>query len=168
MGTAHATTNTNIVTELASSQHGVVTISQLADLDVGRRWIENLVRRGVLRRIVAGVYVIAGSEPTQRQHLTAGLFALGEESWVSHEAAAALHRLDRAQVDAVEFTVLRAARGRRVPYTVHTTAVLGRLDRVTVEGFRCVSATRTIIDLAHARVPRSGSKRRSTVPCGSG
>jgi hypothetical protein len=85
--------------------------------------------------------------------LTAGLLALGDQSWVSHEAAAALHRLDRAQPDAVEFTVLRSGRGRKVPFTVHTTTSLGRLDRVTVDGFRCVSATRTIIDLAYARIP---------------
>jgi very-short-patch-repair endonuclease len=72
---------------------------------------------------------------------------------VSHDAAARLHRLDRAPADAVEFTVPRRARGRRMPFTVHTTADLPKLDRVTVDGFRCISATRTIIDLAHARVP---------------
>jgi predicted transcriptional regulator of viral defense system len=155
VGMGTISTNTTIVTELASRQHGVVTIAQLAERDVGRRWVENLVRRGVLRRVVAGVYVVAGSEPTPRQQLRAGLFALGEESWVSHEAAAALHGLDRARADAVEFTVLRSARGHRVPFTVHTTTVLGPLDRVTVDGFRCVSATRTIIDLArpHPRDP---------------
>jgi hypothetical protein len=141
------------ITALASRQHGVVTIAQLADVDVGRRWVDNLVRRGVLRRIAAGVYVIAGSASTRDQRLTAGLFALGEDSWVSYEAVAALHRFDRALPDAVEFTVLRSGRGRKAPFTVHTTTALARLDRVTVDGFRCVSATRTIIDLAHARVP---------------
>ena len=144
--------STSTVTALAARQHGVVTIAQLAELDVGRRWIDNLVRRGLLRRIAAGVYVIAGSAPTRDQRLTAGLFALGEESWVSHEAAGALHRFDRAVPDAVEFTVLRSGRGRKVPFTVHTTTSLARLERVTVDGFRCVSATRTIIDLAHARI----------------
>src|SRR5262245_20186813 len=143
---------TATITALASRQHGVVTVAQLAELDVGRRWVDNLVRRGVLRRITAGVLVIAGSAPTRDQRLTAGLFALGEESWVSHEAAAALHRFDRAMPNAVEFTVLRSGRGRKVPFTLHTTTSLSRLERVTVDGFRCVSATRTIIDLAHARV----------------
>jgi very-short-patch-repair endonuclease len=143
---------TELITTLASAQHGVVSIAQLADAGVSRRWVDNLVRRGVLRRNTAGVYVIAGSEPSWRQQLTAGLLALGESSWVSHEAAAALHRLDRARDDAVEFTVLRDAKGRRVPFTVHTTTRLSRLDRVTVDGFRCLSATRTLIDLAHSRV----------------
>jgi hypothetical protein len=144
---------TAAITDLAARQHGVVHVSQLAELDVRRRWIDNLVRRGVLFRLGSGVYVIAGSESTQHQQLTAGLFALGESSWVSHEAAAALHGLDRHRSGAVEFTVLRSGRGHRVPFRVHTTGSLGPLDRVVVDGFRCVSATRTIIDLAHTRIP---------------
>jgi hypothetical protein len=145
-------TATTTITTLASKQHGVVSLAQLAEDGVTRRWVDNLTRRGMLRRAAAGVYVVTGSEPTWDQRLTTGLLALGEESWVSHEAAASLHGLDRARTDAVEFTVLRAARGRRVPFAVHTTEALSGLDRVTVNGYRCTSATRTIIDLAHARV----------------
>lgn len=40
-----------------------------------------------------------------------------------------------------------------MPFVVHTTATVGRLDVVDVDGLRCASATRTIIDLAHARIP---------------
>ena len=36
---------------------------------------------------------------------------------------------------------------------VHTTDHVGPLDVVTVDGFRCSSATRTIIDLAYLGVP---------------
>jgi hypothetical protein len=145
---------TSVLTDLASAQHGVVGIGQLVDGGVSRRWIDNLVRRGMLRRIAPGTYVVAGSAPTRLQSLTAGLLALGDESWVSHEAAASLHGLDRSRDDAVEFTVPRCAKGRRVPFRVHTTAQLALIDRVTVDGFRCLSATRTIIDLARARVAR--------------
>ena len=53
-----------------------------------------------------------------------GLLCLGAESWVSHEAAAALHDLDRHVDGAVEFTVLRARRGLEVPFRLHTTATL--------------------------------------------
>ena len=41
-----------------------------------------------------------------------------------------------------------------MPFVVHTTESLRPLDRVVVDGFRCLSATRTVIDLAHARVSR--------------
>ena len=145
---------TSILTALASTQHGVVALDQLAERGVSRRWVENLVRRGMLSRIASGTYVVAGSAPTRLQQLTAGLLALGEESWVSHEAAASMHGLDRSRDDAVEFTVLRRSKGRRVPFAVHTTAELPLIDRVMVDGFRCISATRTIIDLARARVAR--------------
>jgi hypothetical protein len=74
---------------LAAQQYGVVIIDQLLALGVTRRWIDNLVRRGVLRR--RGVYVVCGSVETWRQRAMVGLLALGEKSWVSHEAAAVLH-----------------------------------------------------------------------------
>jgi hypothetical protein len=140
---------------LAAGQHGVVTVEQLRACGVSRRWLDNLTRRGVLRRVAAGVYVVAGSTNGWPQRLTIGLCTLGEQSWVSHEAAAALHGLDRSRRNAVEFTVLRQARGRRSASVVHTTGCLPPLDRVVVDGFRCISATRTVIDLAHARVPRA-------------
>ena len=38
-----------------------------------------------------------------------------------------------------------------LPFTVHTTTMLKPIDFVVVDGFRTMSATRTIIDLAHAR-----------------
>ena len=107
----------------------------------------------MLDRTAPGVYTVTGSADTWHRRLTVGLLALGERSWVSHEAAARLHRFDRAIDEAVEFTVERQGRGRRMPFTVHTTSALQRIDCVTVDGFRCLSATRTIIDLARARVP---------------
>jgi hypothetical protein len=62
-------------------------------------------------RVAPGVYTVAGSPATWQQRLTVGLLALGEDSWVSHEAAARLHGLDRAPKDAVEFTVAREGAG---------------------------------------------------------
>lgn len=139
---------------LARRQHGAVSVDHLPD-GVTRRWVDNLSRRGMLERAAPGVYVVAGSAATWHRALTVGLLALGEASWVSHEAAAALHGLDRTPAEPVEFTVTREARGRRMPFQVHTTAVLPKLDQVVVGRFRTVSATRTVIDLAHARVSRA-------------
>ncbi|MET0460731.1 MAG: type IV toxin-antitoxin system AbiEi family antitoxin domain-containing protein [Ilumatobacteraceae bacterium] len=146
---------TTALMTLAQAQHGAVGVDQLAGIDVTRRWLDNLTRRGVLDRAAPGVYTVAGSTSTWRQRLTVGLLALGDASWVSHEAAAKLHAFDRARDDAVEFTVERTARGRRMPFTVHTTAAVPQIDRVTVDEFRCISATRTRRDLARARVPRA-------------
>lgn len=80
---------------------------------------------------------------------------LGEQSVVSYEAAAALHQLDRPNPRAVEFTVPRRARPGSTDLVVHTTDRLPAIDIVAVAGFRTTSATRTIIDLAHARARRT-------------
>jgi hypothetical protein len=89
---------------------------------------------------------------TWPQRLQVGLLALGPASWISHDAAARLHGLDRSPRDAVELTVLRAQRGRAGPYVVHTTSDVPPIDAVVVDGFRVLSATRTVLDLARARV----------------
>ena len=83
-----------------------------------------------------------------------GLLSLGPDSWVSHEAAACLHQLDRSINGAVEFTVARNRRGVELPFRIHTTDTLPEVDRTHVGPFRVISATRTIIDLARLRVSR--------------
>ena len=121
---------------------GVTSKAQKAALAVG--WLVG---------VEPTVLVVAGSPDTWHRRLRIGLLALDGRGWVSHDAAARLHGLDRAKEDAVEFTVPRRSRNLSCSATVHTTDRVGRLDVVTVEGFRCSSATRTIIDLARARAP---------------
>src|SRR5829696_4116521 len=124
--------STTTLTTLAGAQHGAVGVDQLGAADVTRRWIENLVRRGIVARAAPGVVVVCGSPATWHRHLSVGLLALGERSGVSHEAAARLHGLDRTPADPVELTVLRAGRGRTMPFVVHTTLAMPPIDRVEV------------------------------------
>lgn len=119
--------------------------------DSQRAW---QVRVGRLERVAPRVYRIVGAPDTHRQRLTIGLLSLGPRSWISYEAAATLHGLDRSDPDAVEFTVLRGRRPGTLPWPVHTTRFLSLLDQVEVDGLRTMSATRTVIDLAHARAPQ--------------
>ena len=111
-------------------------------------------RHGWLKPAAPRVLAVAGAAESWERDLMTGLLCLGDESWVSHEAAAALHGFDRHVAGAVEFTVLRSRRGVEVPFRVHTTATLPAIDRTQVGPFRCVSATRTIIDLARLRISR--------------
>ncbi|MDC3332386.1 endonuclease domain-containing protein [Ilumatobacter sp.] len=66
----------------------------MIDLGLTKDMISGLVRRGVLRRVAPQVFVICGAPMTRRQQLRIGLLALGDESWISFEAAAVLHRLE--------------------------------------------------------------------------
>jgi very-short-patch-repair endonuclease len=138
---------------VAADQHGAVSVKQLRAAGITAKVQATAVGAGWLRLVEPTVLVFAGSPDTWYRRLWVGALALNGKGWVSHEAAAALHGFDRARADAVEFTVGRSSRKLTCSSTVHTTENVGRIDVVTVNGLRCSSATRTIIDLARARIP---------------
>jgi uncharacterized protein DUF559 len=145
------------VVAAAEAQFGVLSFDQLCDIDGPIRATEAQIRRwvrdGRLVKVAPRVWRVAGAPVTWHQRLVAGLLSLGSEACISHEAAAQLHGFDRTPADRVEFTVARPQRQGRLEGTVHTTKYWPRTDRTTIDGFRVTSATRTIIDLARARVP---------------
>ena len=139
------------LTSIASRQEGLLSAAQIRATDLTAAQRRGLVTSGWLRRVAPLVYEIRGVPATHRYRLRLGLLCLGERSWVSYEAAATLHGLDRSKPDAVEFTIDRNRRNYSLPFTVHTTTRLKPIDFVVVDGFRTMSATRTVIDLALAR-----------------
>jgi len=138
------------LTAIATLQHGAIAVSQLRRAGVTARLQRSVQDAGWLEMVEPTVLVVAGSPDTWHRRLQTGLLALAGRGWVSHEAAARLHGLDRSRDEAVEFTVRRSARAATCSATVHTTRSVAALDVVTVNGFRCASATRTILDLAGA------------------
>jgi very-short-patch-repair endonuclease len=143
---------TTHITLRASGQYGLITLEQLAELGMTRQQLRTLVGDVWLLPMAPWVYGIAGAPPSIERRLMLGLLSLGPSAVVSHEAVARLHGFDRCLPDAVEFSVPRGCRHARGPFRVHSTRELPPIDRVSVDGFRCTSATRTIIDLARARI----------------
>lgn len=143
------------VADLAAAQDGVVSAADLARLGLSPEQIRHRTDHGWLRRILPRVFTVAGSPDSHARRLRAGLLCLGDESWVSYEAAAALHGLDRSDDTAVEFTIDRRNGHPPTMLTVHTSERWHPLDTVSVRGFRATSATRTLLDLAHARASRT-------------
>ena len=141
------------IIEIAEGQEGLITLNQLAHAVPARHRRRRLIEAGTLIRVAPKTYRIGGAPATHRQQLRAGLLSLGHESWVSFEAAAQLHGFDRSDPDAVEFTVPRGSFVTDSPFCVHTTSQIPLIDQVDVDGIRCTSATRTILDLALARRP---------------
>ena len=139
------------LTDLAADQDGVITTDQLRAHGVTPWTQRRLVADGWIFRLAPHVYALRGSPDTHRRRLRCGLLCLGERSWVSFEAAATLHGLDRSRPHAVEFTIERPRRPALLPFAVHTTKRLEPIDHVTVDGFRVMSATRTVFDLALSR-----------------
>jgi very-short-patch-repair endonuclease len=139
------------INDLAADQEGLLSIDQLRSFGVTPWTQRRLVADGWMYRLAPRVYAVRGSPDTHRRRLRCGLLCLGERSWVSYEAAATLHGLDRSRPHAVEFTVERTRRLAVLPFVVHTTQRLDPIDHVVVDGFRAMSATRTVFDLALAR-----------------
>jgi very-short-patch-repair endonuclease len=137
---------------MAAEQHGVISLDQIRALGSTRAQLRTAVRHGVLIPVSRRVYVVGGAPATVEQEQMAGLLCLGAGAVLSHEAAARLHQFDRCLPDAVEFTVPRHRSGLRTPFVVHTSKRLTALDQVSVAGWPCTSATRTIIDLARTRI----------------
>ena len=143
---------TSALNDLAADQDGLITIEQLRSHGITPWTQRRLVADGWIHRIAPRVYAVRGAPDTHRRRLRCGLLCLGERSWVSFEAAAALHGLDRSRPHAVEFTVERRRRPTMMmPFVVHSTNRLEAIDHVVVDGFRTMSATRTVFDLALAR-----------------
>jgi very-short-patch-repair endonuclease len=139
------------LTDLAADQEGLLTSAQFRMHGVTNWTQRRLIADGWMFRLAPRVYALRGSPDTHRRRLRCGLLCLGERSWVSFEAAAALHGLDRSRAHAVEFTIERPRRPAVLPFAVHTTKRLDPIDHVVVDGFRVTSATRTVFDLALAR-----------------
>lgn len=135
--------------DVAARQHGVIGEAQLDGLGVGARRRRQFVDSARLIKTAPRVWMIAGTPPTWEQRLHRGLLSLGPRSWVSDEAAAYLHGLDRSRPDQVEFLVWRTAQDLRLGETVHSTRRWTPLDAVEIGGWRVTSATRTIFDLAN-------------------
>ena len=142
------------IARLAGQQFGVVGLGQLAEMGISRAMLRTHRRNGWLIGVAPRVLAVAGGAARWERDLMTGLLSLGEESWVSHEAAARLHGFDRSVEGAVEFTVLRARRGIEAPFRIHTTSTLPAIDQVEIGPLRAIAATRTVIDLARLRVSR--------------
>jgi hypothetical protein len=149
--------HTRIWTELAvqaRKECGLISRERLTELRVPKHLLEEWVAKGRLVRVAPRVWMIAGSPDSWEQRLWRGVLSLGPGSCVSHSAAAQLHGFDRTPRDRVEFTVARDRRNVRLNDVVHSTAYLPGSDICKVRGIPTTSATRTVIDLARARVPR--------------
>lgn len=143
----------NTISQLSSRQHRAVSTRQLERNGVDRRLRAKWVERGLLSRAGPHSYVVAGSAPTA--HRSAWCAAADAEGlgYVSGRTAAWLHRLDGFRPLAqAEILVGRAHRGARLPHFVRTTSwPLGPEDTAVIDGIRCLTAERLIVESPHFR-----------------
>ncbi|HEY8763501.1 MAG TPA: type IV toxin-antitoxin system AbiEi family antitoxin domain-containing protein, partial [Solirubrobacteraceae bacterium] len=104
--------------ELASRQHGVVSVWQLINLGYTRNAIARLVAKGHLHRLYLGVYAVGHTRLTLRGRWMAAVLACGPGAVLSHRAALALWELGRAASGPIDVTI--PGRGRRGPKSIRS------------------------------------------------
>src|SRR3954454_8275256 len=135
---------------LAASHHAVITRTQAAQLGLTAAAVRSLRSQGVLDEPVPGVLVFTGAPATWEQRLAIASAAANDAGMVSFRSAARLHSVDGfAQFDGVDITVIRGLKIRLPGVVRHQ--VLRRLppnDVTVINGLRCTSLARTLVDLA--------------------
>lgn len=131
--------------KLAATQHGVFTAKQAERRGVSNKRLRAAVACGQLHQLARGIYVSASTPIGQRQLLIAAALRGG---MASHASGAHLHRLDGFEnPDRIDVSV---AHGRRLALpgvTVHHWRYDSRHDITTVDGIRCTSIARTLVQL---------------------
>jgi very-short-patch-repair endonuclease len=141
------------VAALAETQHGLVSIEQAHELGASKLHISRWTQRGQIQRLSQRSITFPGQPGTWRRELQAALFDAGESAIASHRSAAHLHGFDGFGEGPIEVITNRIHKNRVVAGIVHTPAPVPLRDRCTVDGFRCTTAARTIVDLAAVCTP---------------
>lgn len=133
------------VDELAACQYGVFTRSQAVDCEVSAKRLRTALGRGRIRSMTPQVFAMASAPSTIWQLLMTGSLLGGA---ASHRSAAALHGFDGFVLHRAEVSFERR-RERAMPrgVVVHTWRYESSNDITVVNGVRCTSIARTLVQL---------------------
>lgn len=147
---------------LAATQHGVVARQQLRAWGISRQAIRSRVARGLLISRGPQALIVPGSAPTWQQDLMVALVDAGPAAVVSHESAAALHRLPGYSPGPVDISRQRGPnRGLPMVADVHESRHLPEHHVTVLEGLRVTTLPRTLFDLAGVRGARFERTKRA-------
>jgi len=126
-----------------------VSLSQLRALGLSASAVRSRVATGRLHRLYGSVFAVGHSRLTRDGRYMAAVLACGERAALSYRSCAAKRGLrpDRRSVVDVTVPTRRAGRERR-GIAAHTSTTLLPHDIETVDGIRCTSVARTLLDLA--------------------
>lgn len=141
--------------DLATRQHGVVSMKQLIALSYSLDSASDAFLGGRLHRLHQGVYAVGHRRLTWHSHCWAGV--LGAEPnetdavvWpavASHGSAAYLWGMYRYAPETIDVTAPIRRRAKR-RFRVHFSSILAPEDRNECEGIPVTSVPRTLLDLA--------------------
>ena len=144
--------------DLASRQHGIVTLAQLRSFGLGPSAVRNRAATGRLHRVHRGVYAVGHPVLGIEGRWLAAVLACGPDAVLSHCSAAALWGLRPTARTAIDVTAPgRPGSGRR-GIDAHSAATVVPADRTTARGIPCTTVARTLLDLAES-LDRRGLER---------
>jgi hypothetical protein len=133
--------------DAAAETHGVFTTSTAQRLGISDRLRNEWLEQHKIERLGKHTFRCAGVPETWHMTLAAELGDLGPAAAVAGRSAAALNHLDGFERGPAELWVPRSHRNRGRNGVVRSSArpLLGG-DVLTIDGIRCVSAERLILD----------------------
>jgi very-short-patch-repair endonuclease len=135
--------------DLAGSQHGVVTRTQLLELGMGPDSIKHRLGSGRLHPLWRGVYVVGRPEVSREGRWMGAVLGCGPDALLSHRSAAVLWGLVRASGRGeIHVVIPRKASRRRPGICAHRRAGLGPEHRREVVGIPVTDLASTLVDLA--------------------
>ena len=146
------------IARLATVQHGVVALLQLLALGLSASAVRSRVACGRLHRVHSGVFAVGHAPLTRGGHYIAAVLACGEDCALCHREGAAWLGLRPSNRSSVDVMSPRRAGRERAGIDAHTSSTLLPRDIVLVDGIRCTSVARTLLDLA-AILPRRAVER---------
>jgi hypothetical protein len=137
------------VADLATVQDGLITTAQLRELGVDDDTILRWSRAGWLHRRHEGVFAVGHRSLTPQGRRRAAVLAAGDGAALSHLAAAVHLDLLRWRLGVIDVIVPRNGERDRDGVAFHRPRVYSpAIDTTTVEGIRCTTVARTLVDLA--------------------
>jgi predicted transcriptional regulator of viral defense system len=139
--------------DLATGQHGVVSMGQLVALGHAERTVIAWEAAGKLHRLHRGVYAVGHRRLTWYSRCWAAVLAAEPDElapWravASHHSAAYLWGLLRFTPDVMHVTAPTRRRAKR-RFVVHFSSILAEEDRCTRDGIPVTALPRTLLDFA--------------------
>jgi predicted transcriptional regulator of viral defense system len=140
--------------QIASSQHGLITRTQVLGVGATSSFVAARVRSGEWAAISPGLYRLAGASRTTQQRILAACLGSGPEAVASHRSAAWLLGLLEQPPRTVEVTIARSTKPRRLDgVLVHRPADMPRGRPTRRYGIPTTTPERTLADLGGVLSP---------------
>jgi very-short-patch-repair endonuclease/predicted transcriptional regulator of viral defense system len=136
-----------LVAEIATAQHGVITRGQLNEIGISNATIARWISRGLLFRLHPGIYAVGHRAPSRDGLLTGALLACRPTGAIARRTALEVWGVWRVTKRPIDVVVVGRTRPRD-GVNVHHSRLLPDDHVRTVRGLRVTSPARTLVDLS--------------------